>query len=282
MRIVQTISTIQIWRLQQKNRKVGIGLIPTMGALHNGHRLLIQRARKRCKIVVVSIFVNPIQFSPSEDFHCYPRKLRADLAICLEEGVDIVFIPKLKALYPSGFQTTVTVHALTKRWEGEYRPTHFHGVTTIVTKLFNLIRPSHVFFGQKDYQQFLVLKQLVKDLDFNVKLNLCRTIREKDGLALSSRNQYLTPAQRKKSIILYQALTAGKFLIKKGQLSNKVICNRMRKVAKSMPHVEVDYMTLCNAQTLEPIRKAKGNIILLGAIRIGTIRLIDNILIRIL
>lgn len=252
-----------------------------MGALHAGHRSLIQRARETCETVVVSIFVNPLQFGPKEDYRHYPRDLIRDLKICEEERVDVVFAPQLAALFPLRFQTTVTVGVLSKRWEGESRPSHFQGVTTIVTKLLNLARPTHTFFGQKDYQQCVVIQQLVKDLELTTKIILCPTIRDTDGLALSSRNQYLTPLQRQQAKLLYQALSAGKQAIAKGKYTNKDICQTMHRVVNTHHGISVDYLVCCDAMTLEPLKQVEGKVVLLGAIRLGKVRLIDNLLVRV-
>ena len=194
-------------------------MVPTMGALHPGHLSLIQRARRTCQTVVVSLFVNPLQFSPKEDLNRYPRPIKTDLDLCRQQGVDLVFLPTRQALYPGNFQTSVTVTQLTRRWEGEHRPTHFQGVTTIVTKLLNLLRPDRAFFGQKDYQQYVVVSQLVKDLNLEAKIVCCPTVRQRDGLAWSSRNQYISPTERAKGVVLYQALVAGRKAIREGRNS---------------------------------------------------------------
>ena len=248
-----------------------------MGALHDGHRSLIARAKKTCDTVVVSIFVNPLQFEPSEDFGRYPRDLSKDLAICRKEKADAVFIPQWQNLYPHDFQTTITINKLSQRWEGEHRPTHFQGVTTIVTKLLNLVQPSQTLFGQKDYQQFLVIQQLVKDLALDTKLTLCPTIRDEDGLALSSRNQYLLPAQRQQALLLYQALSSGKQAIKNGERRSKIVEKHMAAIFKTEHQNHIDYLVCCETRTLEPIPRVQGNILLLGALQVGNIRLIDNL-----
>lgn len=281
MRTLRTTQAFNTWRRQHDACQTSLGFVPTMGALHAGHRSLIQRARRMCKTVVVSIFVNPLQFGPTEDFRRYPRLHDQDLALCREEHVDVVFVPPLNSLYPQDFQTAVNVNLLSKRWEGEHRPTHFDGVTTIVAKLLNLVRPTRSFFGRKDYQQFLVIQQMVKDLDFDTKLTLCPTIRDSDGLAMSSRNQYLNPSDRQHARLLYQALSAGKQAITKGQFNTRKICNAMQKVLHRHQHMTIDYLTCCDAHTLEPLSRANGKVVLLGAIRLGTLRLIDNIVLQV-
>lgn len=277
MRIIRTTQALRTWRRQQEQRRTSIGYIPTMGALHAGHRSLIQRARKPCETVLVSIFVNPLQFGPTEDYRRYPRDLSADIALCREENVDVVFLPQLDNLYPSHFQTSVTVHALSRRWEGEHRPTHFQGVTTIVTKLLNLVRPARTFLGQKDYQQFLVIRQLVKDLEWDTRVMLCPTIRDADGLALSSRNQYLSPSQRRQALLLYQALSAGKAAIVKG--ARRTLTVEKTMAAAIDTESRIDYLVCCDAETLEPVTRVQGKVVLAGALRIGSIRLIDNLIV---
>ena len=281
MRTLRTTQAFRTWRRQQKHLDTTIGFVPTMGALHSGHWSLIQRARRLCQTVVVSIFVNPLQFGPTEDYRRYPRDLARDLALCRQEHVDVVFVPQPEDLYPSDFQTTVTVNELSTRWEGAHRPCHFQGMTTIVTKLLNLVRPTQTFFGQKDYQQFLVIRQLIHDLEFDLSIVLCPTIRDSDGLALSSRNHYLGLRARHHAGQLYQGLLAGKRVIRKGERSGNTVCSLMRTVLTKTSPIRIDYLTICHAQTLEPIHHLKGAVVLLGAIRLGKIRLIDNMLVRI-
>ncbi len=251
-----------------------------MGALHGGHLALIQQARKQCSTVVVSIFVNPLQFGPTEDFQRYPRSVQSDHQLCREAGVDLVFSPSNQGFYPKDFQTTVKVGRLSRRWESEARPTHFEGVTTVVSKLLGIVRPSHTYFGQKDYQQLLVVKQMVQDLNIHTKIVRCSTIREPDGLALSSRNRYLSERERLKAVCLSKALRLGVQLIREGKRPISVVQTEMRKVIQIHNGIVIDYLTVCDAQTLEPLALARGHMVLLGAIRIGRIRLIDNMLVR--
>ena len=281
MRIIQTTQSLRTWRRRHDLLRTSIGLVPTMGALHAGHRSLIQRARRTCGTVVVSLFVNPLQFGPDEDYRRYPRDLSQDLARCREENVDLVFVPKLETLYPRDFQTTVAVRTLSRRWEGEQRPTHFEGVTTVVTKLLNLVRPARAFFGQKDYQQCCVIRQLVKDLDLDTRVTLCPTIRDSDGFALSSRNHYVTQSQRQRALALYQALSAGKAAIAGGMRRTDLIEKNMAKVLNAGHGLAIDYLACCDARTLEPLSRVRGTVVLLGAIRIGGIRFIDNLIVRI-
>jgi len=281
MRVIRTTQALRTWRREQDRCGALIGYIPTMGALHDGHRSLIQRARKQCETVVVSIFVNPLQFGPTEDYRRYPRDLAGDFSLCREEHVDFVFLPQSAGLYPSRFQTSVIVHELSRRWEGEHRPTHFQGVTTVVTKLLNLVRPVRTFLGQKDYQQFLVIRQLVKDLALDTRVVLCPTIRDADGFALSSRNRYVSPSQRRRALLLYQALSAGKAAIAKGARRSPTVERTMAIIIGAEPRIRLDYLACCDARTLEPVTRLQGTIVLAGALRIGSIRLIDNLIVRI-
>lgn len=281
MRTIRTIQAFRTWRRRYDVRQTSIGFVPTMGAMHAGHRSLIQRARQTCNIVVVSIFVNPLQFGPTEDYRRYPRDLSRDLALCRDENVDVVLVPQVEDLFPSDFQTTVTVNELSRRWEGEHRPTHFQGVTTIVTKLLNLVRPARTFLGQKDYQQFLVIQQLVKDLELETRITLCATIRESNGLALSSRNQYLTATERQQALLVYQALSAGKHAIAQGVRHSHVVEKNMANFINKEPHSLIDYLACCDARTLEPLTRLRDKVVLLGAVRIGSIRLIDNLIVQI-
>ena len=280
MRVISFLRGLERWRNTVARKKKRIGFVPTMGALHAGHVSLMERARGQCDVVVVSLFVNPLQFGPSEDLDRYPRMYQADRQACLKAGVDVLFVPDGKAFYPPAFQTAVTVGRLTKRWEGAVRPTHFQGVTTVVTKLLNLVRPHRTYFGQKDYQQYVVIKQLVEDLNMPVKIVRCQTVREADGLALSSRNRFLGKDERRQATLLYQALSAGKQVIKGGEQNGGKVQTAMAKVFKKQRNISVDYLAVCDAQTLEPLKRVDGQAVLLGAIRIGTVRLIDNVLLR--
>ena len=251
-----------------------------MGALHEGHISLICQARKHCSTVVVSIFVNPLQFGPAEDLSRYPRMGKSDQQLCREAGVDLLFWPSSEEFYPKDFQTSVRVSRFSQRWEGEARPTHFEGVTTVVTKLLCLVRPNRAYLGQKDYQQFLVIKQLVQDLNIDTKIVRCQTIRESDGLALSSRNRYLSANKRTQAASLSAALRQGVQAIKNGETNVRTIQNRMRKMLAKISGIKVHYLVVCDANTLDPLTHVKGEVVLLGAIQIGNIRLIDNMLVK--
>jgi len=278
MRIIRSIRALQDWRRKHENQK--IGFVPTMGALHEGHLSLIRQARKHCSMVVVSIFVNPLQFGPAEDLSRYPRTVKIDQQWCRDSGVDLLFWPSSEAFYPKDFQTSVKVNRLSQRWEGESRPTHFEGVTTVVTKLLCLVRPNRSYFGQKDYQQLLVIKQMVQDLNIDTKIVRCPTIRESDGLAISSRNRFLSESQRRKAVSLSTALKQGVQAIKQGATNVRIIQKSMQKMLRKISGVKIEYLAVCDAKTLEPLTSVKGEVVLLGAIQIGNIRLIDNLLVR--
>lgn len=279
MRTVRTATAMAAWSWAHHREGVTIGLVPTMGALHAGHRALIRAARLSCDAVVVSLFVNPAQFGPKEDFTRYPRQPGADAILCRKEGVDVLFAPPVSQIYPDGFQTAVAVPSLAHRWEGARRPGHFAGVATVVTKLLTLVRPAAAFFGQKDFQQAALIRRLVEDLNLGARVIVYPTVREADGLALSSRNVYLTPAQRRAAPVLFQALKAGRAAIRTGDRSGARIQRVMRKVVAAEPMARLDYLAVCDPDTLEPLTRVRDRAVLLGAIRIGTIRLLDNLLV---
>jgi pantoate--beta-alanine ligase len=277
MHIIRSVAEIAAWRNRLHQDDVTVALVPTMGALHAGHQALIRAARLSCDAVVVSDFVNPAQFDDPRDLAGYPRRFVADSMICRRAGVDVLFAPSTKEMYPAGFQTTVSVPLLAQRWEGEYRPGHFTGVATVVTKLFGLIRPQRAFFGQKDYQQSLVVQRLAHDLNLQVTVEICPTVREADGLAVSSRNTRLTAAQRRQGSVLYQALINGGQAIRRGQRSASRIQQIMRACVARQEDVTTDYLAVCDPKTLEPVTLIQRSVVLLGAIRVGPVRLIDNI-----
>ncbi|HJU05213.1 MAG TPA: pantoate--beta-alanine ligase [Nitrospiraceae bacterium] len=281
MKIIRTVQRMATWSRALHREGVTIGLVPTMGALHDGHRALVRAARLSCDALVVSVFVNPRQFGQGEDFGRYPRQFEMDAAMCRYEGADVLFAPSAEAMYPPGFQTSVSVNALSRRWEGARRPTHFEGVATVVTKLISLVRPHNVFFGQKDVQQAAVITQLVKDLHLGAEVIVHPTVREADGLALSSRNVYLTAHQRRLAPILYRALLAGRDMVKAGVRSGARIAAAMTKVVSQEPSVDMDYLSVCDPATLEPVSRVTGDVLLLGAVRIGRIRLIDNLPVKV-
>jgi pantoate--beta-alanine ligase len=280
MKTLRTTKTMAAWSRQLHREGVTIGFVPTMGALHDGHRALIREARLQCDALVVSIFVNPSQFAPTEDLAKYPRPIAKDRALCREEGVDICFEPGVTAMYPDGFETIVTVPAIAQRWEGELRPHHFAGVATIVTKLFGIVRPDIAVFGQKDFQQAALVRRLIEDLNLGVKLIVHPTVRGRDGLALSSRNVYLSETDRILAPILYKSLQAGAEAIKEGMTSGRKVQSVMTQVLRKEPAAALDYLAVCDPETLAPVESVHDQAVLLGAIRIGTVRLIDNLLVR--
>ena len=280
MKIILTIRSMTSWSERLRRDGVVIGFVPTMGALHDGHRALIRAARLRCDALVVSIFVNPTQFGPREDLTRYPRPIAKDRALCREEGVDVCFEPTVEVMYPEGFQTIVTVPEIARRWEGEARPHHFPGVATVVTKLFGMVRPHLALFGQKDYQQAALVRQLVKDLNLGVAIEVRPTVRETDGLAMSSRNVYLNAEERMIATSLSRALRAGKQAIEGGMKNGAAIERSMRKTIEQASAIHVEYLAVCDPDSLEPLPRFTHRAVILGAIRIGSIRLIDNLLIH--
>jgi pantoate--beta-alanine ligase len=280
MKIIRTARSMAAWSERLRLQGVTIGFVPTMGALHDGHRSLIRAARLRCDALVVSIFVNPAQFSPTEDLSTYPRPIARDRALCREEGVDVCFEPTTLTMYPEGFETTVTVPALARRWEGEARPHHFTGVATVVTKLFGMVQPHLALFGQKDYQQAALVRQLVDDLNLGVAIQVRPTIRERDGLAMSSRNVYLSPDERRIAPLLFQALSIGRQMILGGMNDVAAIKRIMRQTIEQAPTIHVEYLAVCDPDSLEPLSVVAARAVLLGAIRIGSIRLIDNLMVK--
>jgi pantoate--beta-alanine ligase len=279
MKVIRSLTAMVAWSERLVREGVRIGLVPTMGALHEGHRALIRAARLRCDALVVSIFVNPTQFGPQEDLAKYPRPISQDRALCRKEGVDICFEPTVEAMYPSGFQTMVTLPAIARWWEGEVRPHHFSGVATVVTKLFGIVHPQISLFGQKDFQQSTLVRQLVKDLNLGVEIIVCPTVREADGLAMSSRNVYLSPDERKRAVTLYKSLQAGAEAIQRGVTNGTTIQEAMVQVIKGEPAMTIDYLAVCDPHRLEPLSAVTSRVVLLGAVRIGSVRLIDNLLV---
>lgn len=257
-----------------------IGIVPTMGSLHDGHRSLIETAARECDAVVTTIFVNPLQFGAGEDYERYPRNLERDMMIARNAGATVVFAPSPQAMYPHGYATTIDVGPLAERFEGVHRPGHFRGVATVVAKLFNLTKPHIAYFGQKDYQQTLVIAQLISDLNFDITLRVLPTVREPDGLAMSSRNVYLSPTERADATVLYRALQAALQAIARGERERLHMEAHMRSVIESVPTAQIDYVAAARAETLDqPDAFVPGEkIVLLLAVRIGSTRLIDNAL----
>ena len=279
MKIIRTPKAMTAWSRQLSREGVTIGFVPTMGALHDGHRALIRAARLQCDALVVSIFVNPTQFAPTEDLAKYPRPISKDRALCREEGVDVCFEPGVTAMYPEGFETVVTVPGIARRWEGELRPHHFAGVATVVTKLFGIVRPDVAVFGQKDFQQAALVRRMIDDLSLGIKLIVHPTVRERDGLAMSSRNVYLSATERALAPVLYQALAGGARAIRAGMKGAAEISALMRDTIERQSPATVDYLVACDPITLEPWSGMTSRVVLLGAVRLGSVRLIDNLVV---
>lgn len=279
MEIAKTIESVRSLVKSARGRARSIGLVPTMGALHAGHVSLIERAKKECDFVVVSIFVNPTQFGPGEDLENYPRPFEADLEICRKAGVDVVFAPLPDEMYPTENLTWVTVEKLTCGLCGRGRPTHFRGVTTVCTKLFNIVGPDAAYFGQKDAQQAIVIKRMVADLNMPLKIVVCPTVREPSGLAISSRNQYLSDQQKADAACIYKSLRRCRQMIEAGQTDTRKIIAEMEKIIQQVPGAEIEYVRIVDAETLEAIRNVTGKILAATAVKIGPARLIDNIIV---
>jgi len=257
-----------------------IGFVPTMGFLHEGHLSLVRRARGENDIVVVSIFVNPTQFGPNEDYESYPRDLERDVKLLKELNVDVVFHPPVEEMYPKDFSTYVEETKLSRYLCGKSRPGHFRGVCTIVTKLFNIVRPTRAYFGQKDAQQFRVIKRMVRDLNMDVELVECPIVREHDGLAMSSRNIYLSDDERVQALALYNSLKLAENLVKSGERDAKVVKNAMKEFLSRYDKVKIDYVEIVDEETLEPVKHIEGKAIVAIACWVGKARLIDNVIVQ--
>jgi len=256
-----------------------IGFVPTMGYLHEGHLSLLRTARRNNPILAVSIFVNPTQFDRQEDLERYPVDLEGDLAKAAAEGADLVFVPEQKSMYPDRYATFVEVEGLTRRWEGTYRPGHFRGVTTIVAKLFHVVKPHRAYFGQKDYQQACVIIRMVRDLDMDIEVVVLPTVREPDGLAMSSRNVNLTPGERRQAPVLYQALRWAADQVRRGERDARGLAEGMRRMIQQGTTATIDYVAVCHPGSLEPLETVAGPAVALLAVRFSKARLIDNLVI---
>jgi pantoate--beta-alanine ligase len=279
MKIVKKIMEVRELVSEAKAAGKTVGLVPTMGALHDGHFSLVRAAKKQTDFVVVSIFVNPTQFGPTEDIDKYPRTLDADAAGCEKNDADVIFAPTASEIYPQPNLSWVNVEKIDEPLCGKNRPGHFRGVATVCTKLFNIVQPDMAFFGQKDAQQSLIIQRMVADLNMPLKIVVCPIVREKDGLAFSSRNRYLNADERKDAVLLYAALQEAEILIAGGLRNSKKIIGEMEKIIKLSNRTKIDYISIVNAQTLEEIEQIKGKTLLAIAVKIGTARLIDNIII---
>jgi pantoate--beta-alanine ligase len=257
-----------------------LGLVPTMGYLHEGHLTLVRRARAECASVGVSIFVNPAQFGPQEDLARYPRDLDRDLSMLGDAGVDVVWAPESKEVYPDGYQTYINVENVAVPLEGAARPGHFRGVATVVAKLFNAFTPERAYFGQKDAQQAAVIQRMARDLNFPLEVVVCPTVRESDGLAMSSRNTYLQPEERRAAIVLYRALAAARDAYENGERSADALRATMRDLLTAEPRAQIEYISAADPDTLQELEHVGRNVLLSMAVRIGKTRLIDNFVLK--
>jgi pantoate--beta-alanine ligase len=280
METIRTISWMKEKAREARAEQKVIGLVPTMGALHAGHLALVERAKKECSAVYASIFVNPTQFGPKEDLSKYPRPLEADIEKLTDAGVDGLFLPSAEEMYPPGFSTYVQVEGISERLEGKSRPGHFRGVATIVLKLFEVVQPKYAYFGRKDAQQVRVLQKMARDLNLDVELVICPTVREADGLALSSRNTYLSAEEREAATVLIRALRAAERELSAGVRDTLELQGIMRRVLESEPNARVDYADFVDADSFEPVVRIGKCCYALLAVRIGSTRLIDNMLIH--
>jgi pantoate--beta-alanine ligase len=273
---MKTVSTLLDLRAARLSLYGTVGLVPTMGYLHEGHLSLIRRAKAECESVVVSIFVNPTQFGANEDLSKYPRDLERDLALIEPLGVDLVWNPTAEIMYPTGYQTWVEVETLTRSLEGAVRPSHFKGVTTVVAKLFNAVQPHKAYFGQKDAQQAAVIRQMVRDLNFPLEMIVCPTTREADGLAMSSRNKYLEGADRPAATVLFRALSAAKSAYENGERNAEKLRTVMKDTIASEPRAQMQYVSCADYDTLAELDVVSGKALLSMAVILGKTRLIDN------
>jgi len=278
MEIIRRPHLMQQMAQSLKRDKVKIAFVPTMGFLHSGHLSLVRRANQIGQVTVVSIFVNPTQFGPSEDFEAYPRDLGRDAEMLKDLDVDILFAPNTSDMFPEGFTTAIENPVLGGIFEGKSRPSHFRGVTTIVGKLFNLIHPDFAVFGQKDYQQCILIRRMVRDLNFPVEIVICATVRESDGLAMSSRNTYLDPAERKAALVIHRALQQVQALVEEGERRADHLIEALAGLVHQEPLAHLDYAQMVDAATLEPLEKLDRKTAALLAVSIGKTRLIDNVI----
>jgi pantoate--beta-alanine ligase len=275
--LATTLEAVRERVADARRRGLSIGLVPTMGALHEGHASLIRAARAETGFVVVSIFVNPTQFGPHEDLARYPRPLEKDQEVCSREGADLVFVPEVEGMYPAGFRTWVEVHELQDVLEGASRPGHFRGVATVVLKLFNIVQPDIAYFGQKDAQQARIIQQLVRDLDVPVSVSICAIIRSPDGLALSSRNQYLNADQRRWATVLSQALAEARARVENGERDGFAVQRGLAARLAAAPGAVLDYAGVVDSDTLLPAEHLQGRVLIAVALKFGSTRLIDNV-----
>ena len=276
MVLVKTIKEVKELVNKWKSEGQSIGLVPTMGYLHEGHKSLIERSVKENDRTIVSVFVNPIQFGPNEDLATYPRDIESDKKLCESVGADLIFNPEPDEMYGDRFCTHVDMSVLTEDLCGASRPGHFRGVQTVVLKLFNIAMPNKAYFGEKDAQQLAVIKRMVEDLNVNVEIVGCPIVREADGLAKSSRNTYLSKEEREAATIINKALTIGKELIKNGERDTKTVADKITDVINSEPMANIEYIKIVDLLTIKPVEKIEGSVLCAAAVRFGTTRLIDN------
>ena len=278
--IINTIKDMQRYSDRVRQEGKTVAFVPTMGFLHEGHLSLMKKGRELAEILVVSIFVNPAQFGPKEDLASYPRNIERDLELLVKAGVDIAFIPDEKEIYSKGFQSYVEMKNLPNHLCGLSRPVFFRGVATVVAKLFNIVKPHFAVFGQKDFQQLLVIKQMVKDLNCNIEIIGAPIIREKDGLAMSSRNSYLSPGQRIHALILYKSLKKAGEILKNGVRDSSKIIEEATALIKACPDTLIDYIKICDPETLEDIKMIEKPALMALAVKVGATRLIDNMILK--
>lgn len=277
MKTIENISRMSTFVKMMKKEGKSIGFVPTMGYLHVGHLSLVKAAKKHTDVVIMSIFINPIQFGPGEDFKKYPRDLKHDEEMAREAGVDVIFYPSLEDMYPDGYATYVTVEELTHNLCGESRPDHFSGVATVVTKLFNIVKPEVVYFGQKDLQQALMIKKMAADLNMDIDVKMMPIVRDTDGLAMSSRNIYLSDGERKDAVIIHQSLKNAEILIKNGERDAKKIIKAVEDMIKTRQSARIEYVKVVDTKKLEDMKTISGPMAVAVAVFFGNTRLIDNI-----
>ena len=280
MKAVDTISRITTLVKMLKKEGKSVGFVPTMGYLHEGHLSLVRGAKKHTDVVVMSIFVNPLQFGPNEDFNKYPRDIKRDEGMAESAGADIIFYPSVKDMYPEGYSTYVNVEGLTDILCGKSRPGHFRGVTTVVAKLFGIVKPDIAYFGQKDAQQAIVIKKMVDDLNMGIEIKVMPTVRNSDDIAMSSRNTYLTDKERFDARVLYKSLKKAESMILGGERSAKVLIKAMQEMIKGVPCVRIDYISIVDTKNLKDVSMIEGEVLIALAVLIGNTRLIDNIIIN--
>lgn len=279
MKIIRSIKEMGIFSRVAHLEGKTMGFVPTMGALHEGHLNLIRKARQENDMVVVSIFVNPIQFGPREDYRRYPRNLKRDSQLCKKTGADVIFFPDFRQMYPANYKTYVEVYDLSNVLCGKFRPGHFKGVATVVAKLFNIVSPDIAYFGQKDAQQAVIIKKMAEDLNFTINIKVMPTARDKDGLALSSRNAYLTRNERSDAAVLHRALVLAKELIRGGDADPLNIIRQMRQLINKRKSAKIQYISIVSPEDLKSVNKIKQKVLIALSVRVGKTRLIDNIIV---